>query len=140
MMLDTSYVVDLLRERGQGITGPAIAFLARHQSEKLRMPLFTLCELQLGVERAGLGVGRGEEERELRALQSLAEFVETVYPEPGFSVMYARTVSRLLGRGTPIPVMDALIGSIALQHSERIVTRDVEHFRRIDGLVVLDYS
>jgi predicted nucleic acid-binding protein len=45
----------------------------------------------------------------------------------------------MLAAGTPIPVMDALIGALALQHSEPLVTRDTEHFSRIEGLVVLDH-
>ena len=100
---------------------------------KLRMPVFTLCELQLGVERST------DSEGERSALQTLAEFIEPVFPSVGFSVVYAQMVSRLLTAGTPIPVMDALIAATALQHAEPLVTRDTEHFSRIEDLVVLTY-
>lgn len=133
MMLDTSYVVDLLRERTADRPGPATSFLERHSAVKLRVAVFALCELELGVARASAP------HRERRALEQLCEFVETVFPGTGFAPVYARVVASLLVSGTPIPVMDALIGTLALQHSEPLVTRDTEHFARIEGLVVLDH-
>ncbi|MFW5689533.1 MAG: type II toxin-antitoxin system VapC family toxin [Spirochaetota bacterium] len=132
MMLDTSYIIDLLRERTSR-PGRATAFLERHAAVKLRMPLFVLCELELGVARAG------DPQSERHALETLSEYIEPVFPAVGFAPIYAGVVAGLLAAGTPIPVMDALIGTVALQHSEPIVTRDTEHFSRIDGLVVLDH-
>ena len=132
MMLDTSYIIDLLRERTSQ-PGPATAFLERHRAVKLRMPLFVLCELELGVVRAG------DPQGERHALETLSEYIEPVFPGVGFAPIHARVVAGLLAAGTPIPVMDALIGALAVQHSEPIVTRDTEHFGRIDGLVVLDH-
>lgn len=133
MMLDTSYVIDLMRERRAERIGSATDFLRKHLSTKLRMPLFVLCELQLGVERSG------ESELERHALQSLCEYVDPVFPEVGFSLIYAQLVASLLSHGTPVPAMDALVAATALQHAEPLVTRDVEHFSRVDGLVVLSY-
>ena len=72
----------------------------------------------------GLVVGREEVEEAVAA---------------GFEVVYARVVSTLLSSGTPIPLMDALIGTLALQCSQAVVTREVEHFRRIPRLVVHDH-
>lgn len=74
MMLDTSYVIDLLRERAVKRPGPATAFLEPHRGVKLRMPVFALCELELGVTRAG------NPEKQRRSLETLCEFVEPVYP------------------------------------------------------------
>jgi tRNA(fMet)-specific endonuclease VapC len=134
MMLDTSFVVALLREQRRQIRGPASSFLRQNQNVRLRMPLYAKCELELGAERST------HPERERRAVQSLTEFVEPVFPGPGFALIYAQTVASLLAAGTPVPVMDALIGALALEHSEPLVTRDAEHFSRIPGLVVLDYA
>ncbi len=134
MMLDTSFIVALLREQRRKINGPAASFLQANQNVRLRMPLFAKCELELGAERSS------HPERERRAIQSLTEFVEPVFPGPGFPLIYARTVASLLAAGTPVPVMAALIGAPALEHSEPLVTSDAEHFSRIRGLVVLDYA
>jgi tRNA(fMet)-specific endonuclease VapC len=133
MMLDTSFVVDLLRERSGDTPGPAYSFLRRHRDKKLRMPLFVQCELALGVQRSQ------NPERERRKLQALSEYIQVVFPAAGFAQVYADIVARLLDEGTPIPVMDALIGTLSLQHGEPLVTRDTTHFRRISGLVVSEY-
>lgn len=53
--------------------------------------------------------------------------------------MYSQLASKLLSAGTPIPLMDLLIGTMAVQHAEPLVTGDMEHFGRIDALVLLSY-
>lgn len=133
MMLDTTYVVDLLRERNRGAHGPATAFLKEHAAVKLRLPIFALCELQLGVDRSRRPA------RERQRLQQLTEYLEPVYPEPGFARVYSQLASRLLNAGTPIPLMDLLIGTMAVQHAEPLVTGDLDHFGRIETLVLLPY-
>ena len=47
--LDTSFLVDLLRERARGVEGAASAFLARHLEDELCASVFVACELLLGV-------------------------------------------------------------------------------------------
>lgn len=133
MVLDTSFVIDLLRERAAGVDGPAASFLGRHRNATVSLPLFARCELELGAERSS------DPQRERQALRELTELVTPIDPAPGFEVVYAQVVSRLLSSGTPIPLMDALIGTLALQYSQAVVTRDVDHFRSIPGLVVHEY-
>ena len=133
MVLDTSFVVDLLRERATGLNGPATRFLSLHRGDSVTLPLFCRCELELGAERSS------NPGRERRALTAIIDLVNPIGPEPGFETVYARAAAALLAAGTPIPVMDLLIGVVALQHAEPVVTRDVEHFRRIPGLVVHGY-
>lgn len=45
-------------------------------------------------------------------------------------------LARLESRGTPIGLEDVLIGSTALANGLTIVTRNVDHFERIEGLVI----
>ncbi len=133
MVVDTSFVVDLMRERHTGQSGPAIGLLRRHAIAKLRMPVFVACELDLGVTRSR------DSRREQRRLSALTEFIEVVYPQPGFATIYGGMVAILLQAGFPVPVMDALIACTAIQHSEPLITRDTLHFARIPGLVVETY-
>jgi len=131
-MIDTTFAIDLIRERRQGASG-AIEFLRRNASSKLRMPVFTLCELELGVARSRSPLTERE------AVRRFTEYVEVVYPEPGFAEIYAQVVAGLLAMGSPIPLMDAFIATTAVQHAEALVTRDSEHFGLIEGLAVLTY-
>ena len=133
MIVDTSFVVDLMRERHAGHGGAALRLLRRHATAKLRMPVFVACELELGVARSR--DSRTEQQR----LSALTEFMEIVYPQPGFATIYGGMVAILLQAGNPVPVMDALIACTAIQYSEPLITRDREHFARISGLVVETY-
>lgn len=45
-------------------------------------------------------------------------------------------LSELLRRGTPIDLRDAIIAGIALVDGYTLVTRNVEHFRRVTGLSI----
>jgi len=48
----------------------------------------------------------------------------------------AEILSELSRRGTPIDLRDALISGIAIINGYSLVTRNVEHFRRVIGLSV----
>lgn len=48
----------------------------------------------------------------------------------------AEILSELFRRGTPIDLRDALISGIAIINGYSLVTRNVEHFRRVIGLSV----
>ncbi len=97
------------------------------------MPVFVACELELGVTRSR------DSRQEQQRLSALTEFMEIVYPQPGFATIYGGMVAALLQAGSPVPVMDALIACTAIQHSEPLITRDREHFTTIPGLVVETY-
>ena len=45
-------------------------------------------------------------------------------------------LSELLHRGTPIDLRDAIIAGIALVGGYTVVTRNIEHFRRVTGLSI----
>ena len=53
--------------------------------------------------------------------------------------MSGEVSAALLKNGTPIPVMDLLLGVTAKRFAALVLTRDVTHFRRIPGLVVEEY-
>ena len=50
MHVDTSFLVDLLRESRRRRPGPATAFLNRIQGEELRVDVHVACELLAGAE------------------------------------------------------------------------------------------
>lgn len=57
-----------------------------------------------------------------------------------FSIHTCERFGRLRGelesRGTIVGDFDIMIAAIALAHNQTVLTRDVEHFQRISGLVV----
>lgn len=49
---------------------------------------------------------------------------------------FGRVKGELESRGTPVGDFDIMIAAIALVHNQKVLTRDVEHFQKIPGLVV----
>jgi tRNA(fMet)-specific endonuclease VapC len=131
--LDTSFVVDLLRETTRGTPGPASAFLGRHLDDELRMSLFVACELLLGVERSERGMA------ERRRVEDLMVVVPVALPAAALASVYGRVLAGLQRRGEAIATMDLLIAASALAEGAPLVTRNTNHFGRVPDLTVLGY-
>lgn len=131
--LDTSFLIDLVRERARDLGGPASGFLEDHLDDELRASLFVACELFLGVERSD----RSEQER--RRVEKVLSVVPLVLPAAGLGPIYGRVLASLQRRGEVIATMDLLIGVTALLEGAPLVTRNPSHFERIPDLRVLEY-
>jgi predicted nucleic acid-binding protein len=133
MMLDTSVCIDLMRETSRKVDGPARSFLARLGRRQLYLSWFSLCELNTGIFLSA-SVAK-EEER----IMSLVDHLTIILPEQGFPGLYGEAAAALIRQGTPVPVMDLLIGISAKLKGLPILTRDPGHFSRIPGLIVETY-
>ena len=133
MFLDTTFCIDLMRERKQGKNGPASRKLAFLGETPLYASLFVACELHAGARMSSNPQG------ELRKIQTLFEIIEIVLPERSFAVAYGEAEAFLRRKGAAIPTMDLLIGLTAKLHGLPLLTADDEHFRRIPGLIVETY-
>ena len=134
MFIDTSFCVDFIREQKRGDKGAALTKLKTLGKTKLYISIFTLCELRAGAELSN------NPKTELRKVDNFLTFVNVVYPDFSFSIIYGETEAILRKNGTPIPVMDLLIGCTAKLAGMPILTKDTEHFDRIPGLVVEAYT
>ena len=133
MFVDTSFIVELLREQNAGRRGPAVRTLESIRDLKLQMPVFVLCELRAGAAQSK------NPGHESRRLERLAEYIQTVYPAEGFASAYAEVATHLRRQGTPIPLMDLLSAVLAKCHGAAILTRDVEHFSRVPGVEIRSF-
>jgi tRNA(fMet)-specific endonuclease VapC len=131
--VDTSFLVDLMREAGRGQEGPATRFLASRPDEVLGASVFVLCELAAGAELAR------DPARERERVARLAESLETVSPEGDFAATYGRLLARLQRGGVKVATMDLLIGTAAIEAGAPLLTRNRKDFERIPGLEVLTY-
>lgn len=78
-------------------------------------------------------------ERELARLEHVTAYVEVVCPSSGFAALYGEAAAALRRQGTPIPTTDLLVAVLAKAESEPVLTADVEHFRRVPGVIVEGY-
>ncbi len=132
MFVDTTFCIDLLREARRG-RGPAMNALERLGDAPLFASVFVICELQAGARLAR------HAEKELRSVERLTDNLTVIYPDESFAVAYGETEVALRRRGTPIPTMDLLIGVTAKVRGIPLLTRDLDHYRHILGLIVETY-
>jgi len=131
--LDTSFLVDLLREAAVGKPGPAHALLGSLADEPLAVSVHVACELRAGAE---LAVSRETERVRVDALLAALDVVQT---DDRFPARYGETHAELRKRGQSISTMDLLIATAALAHGAALVTRNARDFDRVPGLIVQGY-
>lgn len=132
--LDTTFLVDAIRESRRGHDGPARQWLAGHRGEALGMSVFVRAEILLGAELHADPLG------ERRRVMAVCGNLPVVLPDDGLADTYARVHAGLRQQGTPLATMDLLIACVALNERAPLLTANQSHFARIPGLRVLDYS
>lgn len=131
--LDTTFLVDLLRERRKKIEGPATRKLDELADESLAVSLHAACELRAGAELSS--EPSGERER----VEALLRPLGVLLPDERFAGEYGGLLAELTRRGEAIGVMDLLIATAAVLDGASIVTRNARHFERVPGLTVVSY-
>jgi tRNA(fMet)-specific endonuclease VapC len=133
VILDTCFCIDLIREGKAKRSGPATGKLVSLKDTQLFISLFSLCELRAGAELSANPL------KELERVEHMLQFISLVYPDTSFPVFYGEAEAHLRKKGTPIPVMDLLIGITAKATGMPLITKDTRHFGLIPGLVVHTY-
>jgi tRNA(fMet)-specific endonuclease VapC len=131
--LDTSFVVDLLRDAERGRSGPAGALLEQWGDEELRLSAFVLSELL-----AGASLTRAPDRERLR-VRELCAPLAVVYPDERFAPTYARLFVALERTGRRVAAMDLLIATAAVVEQAPLVTANEREFARIGELEVVGY-
>lgn len=129
LSFDTTFLIDLQRERLRRKTeGPAHRFLRSSPDAELYLSAVTLGEFAAGFA--------GTEHPIVRALRD-SHILLPVDEET--ALLFSGIVRELRDRGELIGTNDLWIGSSALRYGLPVVTADVDHFRRIEGLEVIHY-
>ena len=131
--LDTSFLVDLLRENSKGSAGPASTALGSLHEEPLAISVFVACELEAGVELARAPASeRGK-------VEELLAGIWIDYPDERFPATYGRLLSATRRSGRTVATMDLLIGTSAVMAKAVLVTRNRRDFERIPDLTIRGY-
>jgi tRNA(fMet)-specific endonuclease VapC len=128
-MLDTNVCVDLLRGRNRGIIG----HIERHADE-LSISTIVVAELQHGVFKSS------DPTRHLNILANFFAPFEILPFDELAAGTYGRIRSSLEQAGTPIGPLDTLIAAHALSLDCTLVTNNEREFRRVDGLLVENWT
>jgi tRNA(fMet)-specific endonuclease VapC len=132
--LDSSFLIDLLRENAHGRPGPALDLIeGLDESELLAVSVHVVCELRAGAELTRRPA------QEHQALDHLLSGLLVTYPDDRFAAEYARLFASTSYSRRPVAAMDLLIATSALLDDAPLVTRNVKDFSRVPGLRVLKY-
>ncbi len=133
MHLDTSFLVDLLRESTRRVPGAATSLLDTIEGEEVRVGVHVVCGLLAGAE---LARQPGVERQRVRQLWTS---LLVVYPDERFPTVYGRLLADLERSRQRISTMDLLIATAAVVDEATLVTRNAKDFSRIPGLELVTY-
>ena len=128
LILETSFLVDFGRENNRAAPGPALAFLEARGNDRLYVTFTVAGELASGLSLAG----RARWEEFLGPFHILP-FTADVSWEYGRAFRYLKENGLLIGAN------DIWIAATALAYRMPVVTRNVEHYRRVPDLQVESY-
>lgn len=131
--LDTSFLVDLLREEARGKRGAASNLLDRLGDDELALSVFVTCELLAGAELST------HPQRERRNVERLCSGLRVDFPDERFAPAYGRLLAWQSRREGRIATMDLLIATSAVVAGASIVTRNAKDFARVPDLEVVSY-
>lgn len=132
--LDTSFLIDLLREAARSADGPASRFLATVPTEELGISVFVACELAAGAAMSQ------KPTQEQHRVEQLCAGLHVDYPDERFPAVYGSLLAaQERGRGR-VSTMDLLIATSAVLARAPLVTRNAKDFSCVPGLDVLSYA
>lgn len=128
LSFDTSFLIDVHREVGSDGAGPAHDFLKQH------------AECVMCVSATAFGeFAEGFDDPNDLALKRLAAAVRILDIDSQTALVYGEHARKLRAAGRLIGANDLWIGASALRHGTPLVTRNGEHFRRLSGLMVMEF-
>ncbi|MBI2666777.1 type II toxin-antitoxin system VapC family toxin [Candidatus Woesearchaeota archaeon] len=129
MILDTSFLIDLMKNKQAALTK---AQSLEYASFPVRTTTITVFELWQGLEDL-------QDEQKRTTLEHFLSGIGLL----GFDLESAKQAGKihaeLRRKGEIIDAEDSMIAGIAQQHNEAVLTRNVKHFERIRGLKIEKY-
>jgi tRNA(fMet)-specific endonuclease VapC len=108
--------------------------LKRHLEDPLKISVITLMELYFGAyksEKVNVNLAK------VRTLENTFEIIET---NKNSAETYGMLKASLEKSGTPLDDFDLIIASCALAYNLTLVTNNVKHFNRIEGLKLTNWT
>jgi tRNA(fMet)-specific endonuclease VapC len=127
VIVDTDVIIDVMQSDDQAL---AKVGDLEDQHVQLRLSSVTLFELYHSVER----VENPSERR--RQIDAVLDSRPTYPADDAVMKKAGRIDGRLTSAGETIGMGDTIIAATALVHEEPVLTRNVAHFERIDGIEI----
>jgi tRNA(fMet)-specific endonuclease VapC len=127
-LLDTDTVIYILK--GDPVTE---ANLRKHIHDPIKIGTVTLMELYYGAYKSQKVTSN------LAKIRTLEDVLEIIAIGEEVAEIFGREKVRLEKEGTPLDDFDLVVGCCALAHNLTLVTNNVRHFKRIEGLQVTNW-
>lgn len=133
IFLDTTFLVDLLRKEQS-----AIDWLSQIEEVAIFTSEINVFELYTGLFRST--IKKSKLKQRTFELERLISSIEILPFNRESSIESAKLLADVLKKGTPVGTRDIMIAGTAQAHGiNRILTRNIKHFKIIKGIVVISY-
>lgn len=130
MILDTTFVIDLLRGKKNA---EKKAKELENSDETVIVPTPVVFELFAGIVQSDAPMSERRKIEEFTKAYAHTDLGYTEAKEAG------EILGRLLLEGKRIGIIDTLIAGFAIKRGETILTRNPDHFERIEGITTETY-
>ena len=127
-LLDTDTVIHILK--GDPVVE---ANLKHHIHDPIKIGTITLMELYYGAYKSQRITSN------LAKIRTLENVLEVIPIGEEIAEIFGREKTRLEKKGIPLDDFDLILGCCALAHNLTLVTNNIRHFRRIEGLQVANW-
>lgn len=127
-LLDTDTVIYILKGNPR-----AVGSLKKHIHDSLKIGTITLMELYYGAYKSQKVTSN------LAKVKNLENVMEVIPVGEEVAEIFGREKVRLEKEGLPLDDFDLVVGCCALAHNLTLVTNNVRHFKRIEGLQVTNW-
>ena len=126
-MLDTDTVSLIVRNHS-----PVIRNLIKHEDDEICISAITYAELSYGLEKKG-------SDKLFSEVRLIIEKLSIISFDDLQSELYGKIRVELEKSGTPLENMDMLIAAAALSIGAILVSHNIKHFSKIEGIKVEDW-
>ena len=136
ILVDTTFLIDTLRKKSDIKT-----FLSTHPDEILFTTELNVFELYLGIYSSKvLKKDTQLRKSRLQRLEELISRLQILHFARKEAIRSAKILGKLTRLGQKIEFRDGIIAGIALANGiTKVLTKNIDHFKRIEGLSVLSY-
>jgi tRNA(fMet)-specific endonuclease VapC len=108
--------------------------LEAHRSDRLAVSVVTLMELYYGAHKSQ------RREANLAKVRAIEEAFEVVPLGSECVATFGLLKAQLERQGTPLDDFDLMLAAVSLAHNLTLVSNNLRHFRRIEGLALENWA
>jgi tRNA(fMet)-specific endonuclease VapC len=128
-LLDTDTIIFSLKGHGAIRRN-----LQKHFEDPMKICVITLMELYFGAYKSEKITGN------LAKVRTIENSFEIISADKGSAEIFGMLKASLEKSGTPLDDFDLIIASCALSHNLILVTNNIKHFHRVEGLRLTNWT